>query len=1000
MKYENLFENSADGILVLNDKSEIIELNHKICEILGYNKEELILLKGYEFIHPEDLANKDHAAALELLLQGKTLLSQYRLQKKEGEYIPTELSTKKIGDGQFLNIVRDVSERVLAEKKIQESEIKYRSFFENSMDAILLTGSDGQIYSANPAACAMFECSEHEMMELGMAGLMDSDDFRLSVLLSTSVQKGKISREITMVRKDRTPFDAEISSAVFENTEAKQFSSVIIRDITARKQAEKLLRESEEKFKLIFHTRPDYVTIVEIEGGTYIDVNDSFIQKSGHAREEIVGHTASDLDIWVNPEDRNRLFEGLFQSGKIENLEAQFRQKDGQIIEGLMSAATMVLNKKPHLIAITRDITELKEVQKVALETQSKLLSAINNTTDAVAISDAYGNLIDFNEAFALFHKFKKKAECPKTNSEYPAILDCFSSTGKLISAEMWAIPRALRGETVSNSVIDLRRKDTGETWVGSFSFSPIRDKDNAIVGSVVVARDITEQKRTEQAYKETAANLRSMIDNREDSIWAIDRDFKHIIFNTTYERIVNNLYKIRLKKGMSFTEKLTEKQFNFWVPKFESVFQGNTVSFEFSDVLYGTVSYFRISLNPIIEDNLIIGASGLSIDITDIKLAEEALKLSEEKFEKTFRLSPYMVVLSTIEGQVIDVNNRVFATLGYPREEFIGNTTVGLDLWPNAAVRESFVSLLEVDEDIHEMEVQFRKKSGEISDFSISACTIELYQQKLILSIIHDISTRKTAENLIKEHNAELESKVNERTAQLEAINKELKTFSYSVSHDLKAPLRGIDGYSKLLSDFYQKDLNPEAQSFIQKIRSSTLQMNQIIDDLLDYSRLERAEHNFGLANISDLIESVLSIYRAELEAGIFVFNSKNTTIEIVTDSKGFIIAFRNLIDNAIKFTKGRENPLIEISIEEQQNSWIISVSDNGIGFDMKYHHKVFEIFQRLQRVEDYPGTGIGLALVSKSMQRMGGKAWAESLPNIGSTFYLEMPKNHDYVI
>ena len=444
----------------------------------------------------------------------------------------------------------------------------------------------------------------------------------------------------------------------------------------------------------------------------------------------------------------------------------------------------------------------------------------------------------------------------------------------------------------------------------------------------------------------------------------------------------------------MSSLENLTEEERNFWVPKFKSTFEGKSEEFEFTFTINGENHYFQTTLNPIFEDNIVIGASGISSNITKRKLIEEALKLSEEKFEKTFRLSPYMVSLSTMEGNVVEVNDRVFTTLGYTREEFLNKDTTLLPIWVNPEERVNFANLLKEDQNLHEMEVNFRKKSGEIGNYLLSACIIEINDKKLFLSIIHDITLRKNTEKLIQNLNIELETKVKQRTEQLETINKELETFTYSVSHDLKAPLRGIDGYSKLLSDIYKNDLNQEAQSFIDKIRVSTQQMNQIIEDLLDYSRLERSQLNIGNIKIKDLIETVVSFYSEEQEAGYFIIDKNITDTQIIGDSKGFIIAFRNLIENAIKFSKGKQKPTIIIKMEESEFSWIISVNDNGIGFDMKYHHKIFDIFQRLQRAENFPGTGIGLALVSKAMQRMNGKTWAVSIPNEGATFYLEIPK------
>jgi signal transduction histidine kinase len=239
-----------------------------------------------------------------------------------------------------------------------------------------------------------------------------------------------------------------------------------------------------------------------------------------------------------------------------------------------------------------------------------------------------------------------------------------------------------------------------------------------------------------------------------------------------------------------------------------------------------------------------------------------------------------------------------------------------------------------------------------------------------------------------------ELEERVKLRTEQLQAANKELETFTYSVSHDLKAPLRGIDGYSKLLHDLYAGVLPDEAKSFVSTIRSSTKQMNQLIEDLLEYSRLERSQFRHEKIKIRELITSNTLIYKNELEKGNFILLTHIPDIELVADEKGLTIALRNLIENALKFSAESAHPEIEIEVKENTTSWIIRVTDNGIGFDMKYSERIFEIFQRLQLPEDYPGTGIGLAMVSKAMQRMQGKAWATSKPGQGSSFYLEIPK------
>ncbi|HDR51416.1 MAG TPA: GAF domain-containing protein, partial [Mariniphaga anaerophila] len=240
----------------------------------------------------------------------------------------------------------------------------------------------------------------------------------------------------------------------------------------------------------------------------------------------------------------------------------------------------------------------------------------------------------------------------------------------------------------------------------------------------------------------------------------------------------------------------------------------------------------------------------------------------------------------------------------------------------------------------------------------------------------------------------AELEDRVKQRTEQLQAVNKELETFTYSVSHDLKAPLRGIDGYSKLLLDEYGDSLDEDAAHFIKTIRSSTLQMNQLIEDLLSYSRLERSHFKQEKIALKSFVKTLVSNFGEEIKKCGVQVKINIPEVDIVTDSTGLSIALRNFMENAIKFTCKSRNPEIEIGFDENPDYWIMSVKDNGVGFDMKYHERIFEIFQRLHRAEDFPGTGIGLAMVAKALQRMNGKAWAESKPGHGSTFFIELPK------
>ncbi len=241
--------------------------------------------------------------------------------------------------------------------------------------------------------------------------------------------------------------------------------------------------------------------------------------------------------------------------------------------------------------------------------------------------------------------------------------------------------------------------------------------------------------------------------------------------------------------------------------------------------------------------------------------------------------------------------------------------------------------------------------------------------------------------------HAAELEQRVAARTAELAVRNRELETFTYSVSHDLKAPLRGIDGYSRLLLEDHGPSLNDEGRAFLHTIRRATLQMNQLIEDLLAYSRLERRPLQAAQVNLKTLVESVLAERADVIPARGAVVRVDAPDVVVLADPDGLTMALRNLVDNALKFTGSTSTPMIEIGGQTNSYACIIWVKDNGIGFSMKFHSRIFDIFQRLHRAEEYPGTGIGLAIVRKAMERMGGKTWAESEPGQGATFYLEIP-------
>lgn len=276
-----------------------------------------------------------------------------------------------------------------------------------------------------------------------------------------------------------------------------------------------------------------------------------------------------------------------------------------------------------------------------------------------------------------------------------------------------------------------------------------------------------------------------------------------------------------------------------------------------------------------------------------------------------------------------------------------------------------------------------------------------------LVMAVLLYFIVRRTFERQLGSEvalsalNVDLEHRVAERTTQLETANRELESFSYSVSHDLKAPLRGVDGYSQILLLDHAEQLDDEGRELIDNIRDGVAQMHVLIEDMLAYSRMERRALD---ARVMPLEPIVRSIVEQRENAAAAVDDDPAGRVEIVCelgadvaariDRDGFALALRNLLENAIKFSRASAAPRIEIGARESDGRVLLWVCDNGIGFDMQYHDRIFDIFQRLHRAEDYPGTGVGLALVRKAVSRMGGRVWGESEVDQGATFFLELPR------
>lgn len=291
---------------------------------------------------------------------------------------------------------------------------------------------------------------------------------------------------------------------------------------------------------------------------------------------------------------------------------------------------------------------------------------------------------------------------------------------------------------------------------------------------------------------------------------------------------------------------------------------------------------------------------------------------------------------------------------------------------------------------------LNLRKKANEQSRHNFNTSVALIFSEIALLLIVTFISfvlylyRRNKYEEKILKLNTELAGKVTE----LNNANKELESFSYSVSHDLRAPLRIIDGFAKIMAEEYKDNLGNEANRFINAIRANAKQMGQLIDDLLNFSRLNRLGLSIHNTDMHKLVDEVINSFTLLNLTGKVSFNIGNIA-HAQCDESLMRQVWTNLISNALKYSRNEEKPVITISSTITDAEIIYSIIDNGVGFDMEFADKLFMVFQRLHRVSEYEGTGVGLALVNRIINRHSGRVWAQSEPGKGAAFYFSLPKN-----
>ncbi|MGA9776878.1 MAG: PAS domain S-box protein [Verrucomicrobiia bacterium] len=496
----------------------------------------------------------------------------------------------------------------------------------------------------------------------------------------------------------------------------------------------------------------------------------------------------------------------------------------------------------------------------------------------------------------------------------------------------------------------------------------------------LLIHRDLKLRALAEKEVLATRTMLESILNNSPTVVFLKDEEGRYLFVNRRFAQIV----------GSSSAQIVGKTGFEFFKPEIAQAARDHDLkvlrsgkSLEFEEVVQytdGPHTHLAVKFPLRIPPGETVAVCGISTDITQRKQAEE-------ERDRYFNLSRDVICIATFDGYFKTLNPAWERTLGFSPEELMAKPFIEFIHPEDIPASRVEVKKLAGGMETVNFENRYLCKDGSWRWFAWNARAA--VPQRLIYAAGRDITERKRAQAQITQLNADLQN----RATQLEAANKELEAFSYSVSHDLRAPLRHIDGFVKLLHKQADEKLDARGRRYLDIIADSARQMGMLIDDLLIFSRMSRTELRHARVSLDALVHEAIHGLQVELNDRSIHWKISPLP-EVEADPAMLRQVWVNLIANAVKYSRPRNPAEIEIGCHADNGELVFFVRDNGVGFDMQYVHKLFGVFQRLHRAEEFEGTGIGLANVRRIVHRHGGRTWAEGKIGGGATFFFSLPK------
>ncbi|NCP85872.1 MAG: hypothetical protein CO094_11900 [Anaerolineae bacterium CG_4_9_14_3_um_filter_57_17] len=792
-------------------------------------------------------------------------------------------------------------------------------------------------------------------------------------------------------------------------------------------QAYTSLRQSEERFRAIFDAVNDAILVLGVRTGAIIEANPKFLEMFEYQHDEISRLLVMDLGAGGLPYTRRAALKALRSVSRHgpQVFEWRARSKNGREFWVEVNLRLATLDGQERMLLTLRNIDQRRRAEQIQAATFRIAQAGLSTGTlyeYFVLVHEILAQVLPAKNFMAAFldttrnalafpYHFDERASWPAAHS--------VGDAGLVAHVLRAGEPMLLTPE----SIAQLGLKDTLpcvdwlaaplKTTRGVLGVLAIRnydlahrltkvDQETFAFLTAQIATSV-ERKLAEDALRQAETRWRTLMESAPQLIMTINRQGVALFVNHSVDGLT-----VSQQAGATIEELLPGATAEEKRACLAQVFSDRkSIAFEFDTFSNDAKRrWFSCTLTPVIDRGWVELAIFNATEITSLKEAELALRVSEEMYRSIVEQLTDGFALLDASGQILEWNRAMEEMTGILRKDILSKPA-----WKIQAILAPDSNLEDVD--THYLALIHKVLDDETGQYVHAPVqsTIrnlrgeELYIQQIIFpirtetsarlgSLFRNVTQQKLAEDQIRQMNAELEQRVFSRTAELESANSELESFSYSISHDLRAPLRAIDGFARLLSDELGASPAGESARFIEVIRQNARQMGNLIDDLLAFSRFSRQPLNKQPVDCAALIQRAIEILEPEQCGHPVEISMLSNLPNCDGDPTLLFQVWVNLLSNAIKFSRNSHPACIQIGNEIRQGEVVYFVRDNGVGFDMRYADKLFGVFQRLHRAEEFEGTGVGLAIVHRIVRRHGGNAWAESHLGQGTTFYFSLPQ------